>query len=138
MGSPPGSWLAAVPARMADLTLDLHTYNSLFDLIASSGLTLQICLIMARSLRCKFWRSGFVKGEVLIAWSIALRMHELYTRPQVLCERWRDKRTGSSFLNFFHAVFTHVIVASTHPPAQRACPPGSRRTLTTSSLSCQT
>ena len=46
-----------------------------------------------------------------------LAEHELYTRPHVLKERWREKRIGSSSLNFFQAVFTHVVVESSQPPA---------------------
>ena len=47
----------------------------------SSGLMLQICLIMALSLRCRF---VLVSGQVSLAWSMALRRQELYTWPQVL------------------------------------------------------
>ena len=55
--------------------------NSLFDLIVatSSGLTLQMSdhgSVIASS--------GFVMGQVLLAWNIAFRTHELYTRPRVL------------------------------------------------------
>ena len=66
----------------------------------SCGLTLQICLIIALSFCCRRWRFGFVNGQVSLAWSIALRTQELYTRPCVLKERWLEERTGSSFLNF--------------------------------------
>ena len=38
------------------------------------GLTLQICLIIALSFRCRRWRQGFVTGQVSLAWSIALRI----------------------------------------------------------------
>ena len=47
----------------------------------SCGLTLRICLIIALSFRCRRRRQGFVTGQVSLAWSIALRTHELYTRP---------------------------------------------------------
>ena len=70
----------------------------------SCGLTLQICLIIALSFRCRRWRQGFVTGQVSLAWSIALRTHVLYTRPRVLKERWREERTGFSSLNFFQYV----------------------------------
>ena len=30
---------------------------------------------------------------------------EMYTQPHVLKDRWPEERTGSSFLNFFQAVF---------------------------------
>ena len=50
-----------------------HT-NSSLDLVVtmSCGLTLQICLIIALSFRCRRWRFGFVSGQVWLAWSIAL------------------------------------------------------------------
>ena len=83
----------------------------------SCGLTLQICLIIALSFRCRHWRQGFVTGQVSLAWSIALRTHELYTQQHVLKERWREERTGFSSLNFFQAVFTRVVVESSQPPA---------------------
>ena len=83
----------------------------------SCGLTLQICLIIAQSFRCRRWRQGFVTGQVSLAWSIVLRTHVLYTRPRVLKERWREESTGFSSLNFFQAVFTRVVVESSLPPA---------------------
>ena len=60
--------------------------SSLLDLVVtmSCGLALQICLIISLSFGCRHWRFGFVNGQVLLAWSIALRTHELYTRPCVL------------------------------------------------------
>ena len=89
----------------------------------SCGLTLQICLIIALSVRCRCWRQGFVTGQVSQAWSIALRTHELYTQPRVLKERWREERTGFSSLNFFQAVFTRVVVESSQPPAAESLSP---------------
>ena len=83
----------------------------------SWGLTLQICLIIALSFCCRCWRFGFVNGLVSLAWSIALRTQELYTRPRVLKERLLEERTGSRSLNFFQAVFTRVVVESSQPPA---------------------
>ena len=83
----------------------------------SCGLTLQICLIIALSFRCRRKRQDFVTGQVSLAWSIALRTHELYTWPRVLKERWQEERTGVSSLNFFQAVFTRVKVESSQPPA---------------------
>ena len=77
------------------------------------SLTLQICLIIGLSFRCRRKRQDFVTGQVSLAWSIALRTHELYTRPRVLKERWREERTGFSFLNFFQAVFARVVVEET-------------------------
>ena len=66
--------------------------SSSLDLVVtmSCDLTLQICLIIALSFRCRRWRFGFVNGQVLLAWSIALRTQELYTRPRVLKGRWRE------------------------------------------------
>ena len=81
------------------------------------GLTLQICLIIALSFRCRRWRQGFVTGQVSLAWSIGFCTHELYTRPRVLKERWQEERTGFSSLNFFQAVFTCVVVESSQPRA---------------------
>ena len=89
----------------------------------SCGLTLQICLIIALSFRCRRWRFGFVNGQVSLAWSIALRTQELYTWPCVLKERWREERTGSRSLNFFQAVFTRVVVESSQPPAGESMSP---------------
>ena len=93
--------------------------SSSVDLIVavSCALTLQICLIIALSFRCRRWRHSFVTGQVSLAWCIALRTHVLYTRPRVLKGRWREERTGFSFLNFFQAVFTLVVVETSQPPA---------------------
>ena len=107
-----------------------HGSSSMDLMVAvSCGLTLQICLIIALSFRCRHWRHGFVTGQVSLAWSIALRTHVLYTRPRVLKERWREERTGYSSLNFFQAVFTHVVVESSQPPAAESLPLGSKRKL---------
>ena len=89
----------------------------------SYGLTLQICLIIALSFRCIHWRFGFVNGQVSLAWSIALRTQELYTRPCVLKETWREERTGSRSLNFFQAVFTRVVFESSQPSAAESMSP---------------
>ena len=66
----------------------LSRASSSVDLMVavSCGLTLQICLIIALSFRCRHKRQDFVTGQVSLAWSIALRTHELYTRPHVLKE----------------------------------------------------
>ena len=101
--------------------------SSLVDLMVavSCGLTLQISLIIALSFRCRCWRLGFVSGQVLLAWSIALRTQELYTRPRVLKERWREERTGFSSLklNFFQPVFRCVVVENSQPPAAESMSP---------------
>ena len=112
--------------------------KSLFDLIVAtcSGLTLQICLIMTLSLRRKRLRSGFVKSQVPLAWSIAFRTHELYVYTTAgLVEKWRDERTGNSSLNIFHAFFTRVVVASLHPPATESMSLREQKNPTTYSLS---
>ena len=75
----------------------------------SCSLTLQICQIISLSFHCRCWRFGIVNGQVPLALSIPLCTQELYTRPRVLKERWLEERTGSSCLNFFQAVFTHVV-----------------------------
>ena len=73
-----------------------HASSSMDLMVAvSCGLTLQICLIIALSFRCRRWGLGFVNGQVSLAWSIALCTQELYTLPRVLKERWQ----GSSYLS---------------------------------------
>ena len=44
----------------------------------SCGLTLQICLIIALSFRCRRWRQGLATGQVSLAWSIALRTRAVH------------------------------------------------------------
>ena len=99
--------------------------SSSLDLVVtmSCSLTLQICLIIALSFRCRCWRFGFVNGQVSLAWSIALCTQELYTRPCVLKGRWCEERTGNRSLNFFQAVFTRVVVESSQPPAADSMSP---------------
>ena len=101
--------------------------SSSLDLVVtmSCGLTLQICLIIALSFHCRRWRFGFVNGQVSLAWSIALRTQELYTRPHVLKERWCEDRTGCRSLTSFHVFFTRVVVESSQPHVLRACLLGS-------------
>ena len=55
--------------------------SSSLDLVVtmSCGLTLQICLIIALSFRCRRWRFGFVNGQVSLAWSIALHTRVVHT-----------------------------------------------------------
>ena len=96
------------------------------SLVTVCGLTLQICLIIGRSFNCRHWRFGFVNGQVSLAWNIALHTQEVYTRPHVLKERWQEERAGSSSLNFFQAIFTHLMVESSQP---LACLLGSKRKL---------
>ena len=111
--------------------------SSSLDLVVtmSCDLTLQICLIIALSFRCRRWRFGFVNGLVSLAWSIALRTQKLYTRPRVLKDRWREERTGSRALNFFQAV-SHLLWLRVHSHLLlRACLLGSKRKL--SPQACQ-
>ena len=111
--------------------------SSSLDLVVtmSCGLTLQICLIIALSIRCRHWRFGFVNGQVLLAWSIALYTQELYLWPRVLKERWLKERTGSNSLNFFQVVFIHVVVESSQPSAAESMSTRYQKEATTSSLS---
>ena len=81
------------PNQRSHLSLKMRSRSSsssfasnLLDLTmaTSSGLILQICLIMALSLPCKRCRFVLVSGQVSLAWSMALRTQELYTWPRVL------------------------------------------------------
>ena len=120
----------SIPAEPSLFQYEVQVFNSertssSVDLMmaVSCGLTLHICLIIALSFRCRRKRQGFVTGQVSLAWSIALRTHELYTWPCVFKERWREERTGFSSLNFFQAVFTRVVVESLQPPAAKSMSP---------------
>ena len=67
--------------------------NSLDLTVAtSSGLMLQICLIMALSLRCKRCRFVLVSGQVSLAWSgahaRAVYMATCLVREVAGCENW--------------------------------------------------
>ena len=55
--------------------------SSSLDLVVtmSCSLTLQICLIIALSFRCRRWRFGFVNGQVSLAWCIALCTRAVHT-----------------------------------------------------------
>ena len=80
--------------------------NLLYLTVAtSSGLILQICLIMALSLPCKHCRSSWsaAKFHWHGAWPSAPRAVYMAT---CLVREVAGVRTGSSFLNFFQAVFT--------------------------------
>ena len=105
-------------------SMQTRTSNSL-DLVVtmSCGLTLQICLIITLSIRCRHWRFGFVNGQVLLAWRIALYTQHLYTWPHVLKERWQEERTGNNSLNFFQVAFTPVVVESSQPSAAESMSP---------------
>ena len=57
-----------------------HASSSLDLMVTmSGGLTLQICLIIALSFRCRHWRFGFINGQVSLACSIALCTQDLHT-----------------------------------------------------------
>ena len=124
-----GAFHMSIPAepllRMRSRSSMPSCPSSSLDLVVtvSCGLTLQIYLIIALSFRCRCWRFGFVNGQVSLAWSIALRTQELYTRPHVLKERWREERTDSRSLNFFQVVFKRVVVESSQPPAAESISP---------------
>ena len=104
----------SIPAEPSLLQDEVQVFNAkLCELLSgpagdnlSRAFTLQICLVIALSFRCRCWRLGFVNGQV-----------KLYTWPCVLKERWREKRTGISYLNFFQAVIICVVVESSQPPA---------------------
>ena len=110
-----GAFHMSIPLESSLLQNELQILSSL-DLVVtmSCGLTLQTCLIIALSFRCRHWGFGFVNGQVSLAWSIALCTQELYTWPSVLKERSREERTVIRSLNFFQAVFSHVAKVSYH------------------------
>ena len=84
---------ATCPNQRSLLSLKMRSRSSSWSfasssldltLATSSGLILQICLIMALSLRFKRCRFVLVSGQVSLAWSMALGTQELYTWPRVL------------------------------------------------------
>ena len=104
--------LTTCPYQQSLLSFRMRSRSSMPSCISSSldllvrmscGLTLQICLIIALSFRC---------------------------RP--------EERIGSSSLNFFQVVFTHVVVESSQPLAAESMSPRYQKEATTSSLSGQT
>ena len=111
--------------RMKSRSLMPSRASSSLDLVVtmSCSLTLQICLIIALSFCCRCLRFGFVNGQVLLAWSIALCTQELYMRPHVLKERWWEERTSNSSLNFIQVVFIRVVVESSQPSAAESMSP---------------
>ena len=60
--------------RMRSTSSVLSCASSSLDVMVTMSccLTLQICLIIALSFHCRCWRSGFVNGQVSLAWSIVL------------------------------------------------------------------
>ena len=57
-------------------------------------------------------------------WHGALRSpHKSCTHGHVSWKRGGEKRTGSSSLNFFQAVFTRLVVESSQPPAAESTSP---------------
>ena len=92
----------------------------------SCGFTLQICLIIALSFSCRRWRLGFVNGQVSLAWSIAHRTQELYTRPRVL------KKEVAGRENLYHSCCGRKL---NNHRLRRACLLGSKKKVTSSSLS---
>ena len=67
--------------------------SSSLDLVVtmSCGLTLQLCLIIALSFRCRHWRFGFFNDQVSLAWSIAL-LHRSCTCGHLSWKRGGGKR----------------------------------------------
>ena len=69
-----GAFHMSIPSESSLLrtrsSMPSRTSSSL-DLVVtvSCSLTLQICLIIALSFRCRRWRFGFVNGQVSLAWS---------------------------------------------------------------------
>ena len=125
-----GAFYMSIPAEPFLLQNEVQILNathtsSPLDLVVtmSCSLTLQICLFVAPSIRCSYWRFGFVNGQVLLAWSITLYTQHLYTWLRVLKERWQEERTGSNSLNFFQAVFKRVVVESLYTMAAESMSP---------------
>ena len=60
--------------------------SSSLDLVVtvSCGLTLQICLIIALSFRCRRWRFGFVSGQVSLAHKSCTHGHVFWKRGGVI------------------------------------------------------
>ena len=98
--------------------------SSSMDLVVtiSCGLTMQICLIIALSIRCRHWRFGFVYMAKSYCHGALRSTHNTCTHGHVLKERWWEKRTGNN-LNFFQAVFTPVVVESSQPSAAESRSP---------------
>ena len=99
---------SSMPSR-ASSSLDLVVTMSWPDIVDLSDPCPDIPLQMLEAWLCQ-WPS-------LTGWSIAFHIQELYTWPHVLKERWWEERTGSSSLNCFQEVFTHVVVESSQPLA---------------------
>ena len=123
--------------RMRSTYSMLTRTSSSLDLVVRTSccLTLQICLIIALSIRSRHWWFGFVNGQVLLAWSIAFYTQHLYTWQSVLKERWWEERSGSNSLNVFQVVFTRVVVESSQQSAAESMSPREKKETTTSSLS---
>ena len=72
--------LLSLKMRLRSSSLSFGSSSLDLTVTTSFGLILQICLFMALSLHC---RLVFVSGQVSLVWSMALRMQDLYTWPQV-------------------------------------------------------
>ena len=71
----------SIPAEPSVFQYEVQVFNSEPLMVAvSCGLTLQICLIIALSFRCRRWRQGFVTGHVSLAWSQGI----VFLRIQVI------------------------------------------------------
>ena len=76
--------LLSLKMRSRSSSSSFASYSLDLTVATSSVSILQICLIMALSLRCKRCRFVLVSGQVSLAWSMALRTQEMYTWPRVL------------------------------------------------------
>ena len=108
--------------------------SSSLDLVVtmSCSLTLQICLIIALSFRCRHQRFGFVISRVSLAWSIALHTQELFMGSRVLKERWREERTKELVAAPWTSSrrFSHLLWLKVHSHRLlRTCLLGSKRKL---------
>ena len=94
-----------------------HASSSVDLMLAvSCGLTLQNCLIIALSVRCRCWRLGFLIAK--FHWHGALRsMATCPERKAVGRENWYQ------LLELFQAVFTSVVVENSQPPAADSMSP---------------
>ena len=97
------------PNQRSLLSLTMGSRSSSFasnllglTVATSSSLILQICLIMALSLRCKRCRFVLGSGQVSLAWRSARKS---CIHGHVSCKRGG----GMCSLNFFQAVFTRVL-----------------------------
>ena len=93
--------------------------SSSMDLVVtmSCNLTLQICLIIALSFRCRCWRFD-------CQWPSPAGMEHCALHTRAVHMATCFERGGSkTALNFFQAVFSSVVVESSQPPAAESMSP---------------